>query len=783
MIEWAVGILIILIVFLYKWFILQRREALSWLSRESAEALFLVSLILVLQGVYTASGAGLYESTASLLEDSLRILKGLLDEILRLSKAIAILDIALGIIFAGAGSGEALAVLSSYQTLFHTSLGPLEALAGFVGTGIVVARVLLVITREARVLSMLVPMLAPFLLVPRLRRLVLPFWLFSLALGIVLPISVQSYTIDLHVMNINVPDIQDMGFVKLHVVEASGTPIFKPDVLVAFRDSEGSLYVARVREGSTLALPAGNYTATWVVHYWTNFTIPACCLSPSNYSSCECYVWPARFRVSGNSTLEILVWLPVDLIDHGVGHSGHVLAYAGDAPLHPVKGEGYVSYSFSYNELKRGVTVAVRGGMYSLSNPGKCSLDVTIDYVRPPGKTVSFQWLSEAYRSYAEWLNRIARGVALQQLIPLNLSPLQVPNYREYSIHLRLIECNTTDAAEVSLTIWGHGEWNASTAPTFIERWQPIAALTSLMINNALEYLNPITQLLGALLALIFTSAALLGLSAVSVPLLKDFTKSLLPKPRIALKIPLFATLYITMRKRIVARSHPFSPRNLEEHPGSFSKIRRPLEQVKEGKKKRSSTAYALFLRGLKAFEEPLRAELKNKALEAPYKLHKAIYTLLGYKSFEGRQLWFYAVDGFLEVHKKWLYERLLNKYKELAINDLRRHGTKPDVTSRYSDLIHKARSLEEIDTSLFEATLLDIPCGSAIVKKYKIYQGSLLEPVWKRVLLNYRLVALEKLARECSTPSECREISLARKLYHKPWRVVDFEKKVGEEG
>ncbi|QOJ79651.1 hypothetical protein IG193_04135 [Infirmifilum lucidum] len=781
MLEWAIGASLTLIAFLYKWFTLHRKEALRLLSRELAETLFLASLILVLQGTYSVQGAGLHETTARLLEDSLGVLRELLDMIIKLSKAIAVLDITLGIVFAGAGGGEALAILSSYQTLFHASLGPLEALAGFVGTGIVVARALLVIVRESRALSMLVPILAPLLLVPRLRKLALPLWLFSLALGIALPIAVQSYTTDLHVMNINVPDIQGMGLVKLRVVEASGTPIFKPDVLVAFRDSEGSLYVARVREGSTLALPVGNYTAAWVVHYWTNFTIPACCLSPSNYSSCNCYVWPARLEVSSNSTLEVLVWLPVDLIDQGVGHSGHVIAYAGDTPLHPVKGEGYVSYSFSHNKLRRGVTVAVRGGEYSLSNPGKCSLNVTIDYVRPPGKTVNFQWLSEARRSYTEWLNRVIRGVTLQQLIPLHLSPLHAPGYREYSIHLRLIECNATGEEEVSLTIRGHGEWNASTAPAFIERWQPVTALTSLLIGKTLEYVNPITQLMGAILALFFTSAALLGLSGVNIPLIKGFIKSLLPRPRTALKIPLFNTLYTTVGKKIIARSHPLSVTGLEGPPWPISKIQQPLEQVKEAKKRRPGIAHTLLSRGLRAFEGPLRVKLKNEALEAPHRLHKAIYTLLGYKSFEGRQLWFYAVDGFLEAHMKWIYERLLSEYKELAINDLRDHGTKPDVTSRYSDLILKARSLEEVDTLLFEAMLFDFPCESAILKKYKIYQGSLLEPVWKRVLLNYRLVVLEKLARECSAPDECREISLAHKLYRKPWRVVNIEKKMRE--
>jgi len=787
MIAWSVGPLVVLLVFLGKWFTGRRSEAVSWLSRELAEVLLAVSIVVALEPLLSMAGPGLFDSAKSTIDRSIASLSAFLDRLLDLSKAVAVLDVVLGIVFAEAGSSTAPTVVVGYQTSMHAALGPLELLATSTGLALALLRGLLTVLNFSPSFQGLLVSLTPTLLVPRVRRLTLPVWFVAFILAVLIPTAVQTYTLSLQPLSVRIPVESNIGVVKFHVEDVSATPIFKPDVLVALRDDEGHVYVTRIREGSAVLLPIGNYTALWLVHYWTNFTLHACCYSPREYSSCNCYVWPAVFQVKEGYTTDVQVWLPVEPIEEGNGHSGHVLAYVGDSIVRSNKGEGYVTYSFSLHELKRGVTVLVRGGPYRVQyspNLGGCKPNITVSGGKPPGKLIDPSWLRQAREAYKKWLQRVARGISVNGDVPLNLTETPIPGFSEYALHISIAHCDFTEGnatVNLNLTIWGIAQWNATTAPTYISSWDPVTRFTAWITENVVEVLNPIAQLFGIVMTLLITASALLSFAGVSAFYLSDWAKALLPHPRSLIKPPL-----LSWAKKVLDRerredeerwieNHLDDPTRVNEVENLFKKKRgstfskrtdRGLFEVtvserearrKSSRVKKLLNMYLRSRKGLRALEGPVRLVVKEKLPQLPLKLHIMYHAIRGYRRFSYRQLNFEAADNYIMTLDRDLYTRILTTYKQLALNDLRSSSRNQEDVSRLIKLIENAETLSEVDTGVIYATGFDHELYLSLLKRYKIYE----EPIFSRkaLLLNYRLQALKRLG-------SGENVKWARELY-----------------
>jgi len=802
MIAWSVGPLVVLLVFLGKWFSGQRSEAVRWLSRELAEALLAVSIVVTLEPLLAMAGPGLFDSAKSATERSIASLSAFLDRLLDLSKAVAVLDVVLGIVFAEAGGSMAPAVVAGYQTSMHAALGPLELLATYAGLALALLRGLLTVLDFSPSFHSLLVSLTPTLFVPKVRRLTLPVWFVALVLAVLVPTAVQTYTLSLQPLSVGIPVGSNFGVVKFHVEDVSGTPIFKPDVLVALRDDGGRVYVTRIREGSAVLLPVGNYIALWLVHYWTNFTLHACCYSPREYSSCSCYVWPATFQVKEGYTTDVQVWLPVEPIEEGYGHSGHVLAYVGDSIVRSIKGEGYVTYSFSLQELKRGVTVLVRGGPYRVQyspDLGGCKPNITVSSEKPPGKLIDPSWLQQAREAYKKWLQRVTRGISVNGDVPLNLSETPIPGFSEYALHISLAHCNSTEGnvtANLNLTIWGIAQWNATTAPTYISSWDPVAAFTAWITENVVEVLNPIAQLFGIMITLLTGAAALLSFAGVSTFYLSEWAKALLPHPRNLIKPPLLSWVKKALsREREVegrwikdylnesTRANGVENLFKEQHSPALSRSTdRELfevtvsEQGERGGSNRVKKLLYMYLRsqrGLRALEGSVRLAVKEKLPQLPLKLHVMYHALRGYRRFSYRQLNFEAADNYIMTLDRDLYMRMLTTYKQLALNDLRYFSRKQEEVSRLFRLIENAETLSEVDTGVIYATAFDHELYLSLLKKYKIYEEHIFSR--KALLLNYRLQALKRLGSK-------ENVRWARELYLDFRRAIEKDsRRLGE--
>lgn len=779
----AAGLAAAVTVILLKWLAGRREEAVQVATRELAEALLAVSLLVVLTVYANRATPELYPEVESRLSSAAAKFEELLNNIQRLAAAVALLDIAVGVVTAGAGSAAAYTALQGYQTLLHTTLGPLEATAAYVGAAMLVSRLLLLIVKLLPLAAGALAALTPLLLVPRARDVVAPVWVVLFALTVFLPLSVANVA-DVQVIAVPAGWPLRLGSVHVRVEESSGSPVYKPVVLVAFKDSSGNLFVSRVRDGSLLLLPEGNYTALWIAHYWTNFSLHGCCYSRDPGVSCDCYVWPATFYVKANTTAELLVYIPVDLIEEGEGHSGHTRVLVGNVELHPTKGKDYVEYRFSPRELEKGVVVLVRGGAYNLSTEkanATCTLRVEEGAEKPPGEPLDYAWYSHAQEAYEEWVNRVRGGlppVGLQ----LNLSHGGLPRMREYSLRLQADNCS----AGAILRVFGAGEWNVTHAPTYIGPWIQLTNLSSAIATSLTKYTQPVIILLSATLTLIFTGAALASTVAVSLHLMTSFVSSQFPRPRRV--VPRLSDLVHGLRKvsghrrfRIEVITSSGKRKVLEEKPSI-------LERLDDASRILSESPVPLMLRaareaagsgevgnrlemfynfsklGLRVYEPRLVRTLRG----VPGVFEKLGYRVLGYRVPSRAQLrWFRAADNILSTHRREFAEKYLKTLKELVAEDLERYAGRR--AEHLIKALEKAKYFDELDRVVFTAVFERKLPSELVSRELKVYpKHPLIEDV---IAYGYRFRALEKLESEYR-----EEVRLAARLYTKWARLAEVE-------
>lgn len=409
-----------------------------------------------------------------------RLLKAIHMKLFQLTAGAALLLVALSFYIGYRGGIDPGQGLAQYASDLDRLLGPLSNLANSAGLLTRVAGHVLVLLGISRTLRPVFEALLPTLLVPRLRRFTVPVTAFLFVLTVILPYSLALQTPQVT----PVPEIlapEHWGGVRVEVFDSAQGPVFDT-VLVALRDENGNKVVARASDGTLLALPEGNYLALWVAVYFTNITEPACCYDPKPYASCRCPLWPARLHVSRNTTVSLLVNLPVDLVYCEGGIGGIYSAQRDDVPVHGTSADCRAVISV---EPPEPVTVVARAGNYRVvfnngtvpaGNATCWWATLTNSDVRPPGTIVDFTFLEQSHRMYSWWWDEVAS--AFTELVAKVLAPERAPTpqFGEYGFTLHFTKgvCTAERLRNDSVLIVVEGRccWNASNAPPWNPYWQ-----------------------------------------------------------------------------------------------------------------------------------------------------------------------------------------------------------------------------------------------------------------------------------------------------------------------
>lgn len=784
----AVGASLILTSFILDWVKGRKGRAVKRLAYDVIFFLGFLSLYITFLPYLNQVSFELFESFSMTLERIAGKARRYLDMITQTSLSLAIFDIILGIVFAGTRSVETL--LSSYQTPMHIILGFLETIAYYMGTLMLLAQILFKLSSFLPNLFTLLLFMTPLLFIPRVWRIILPIWLTLFAIAVYTPLAVESLP-DVSFLEFQgIGATSGLGFVHLHVKELSGSPIYRPVVSLAIRDSHGNLFVARVRENSILILPMGNYTVLWVLDYWINFTLRACCYADEKqraWSYCNCYVWPANFTVLNGSTVTIQVNLPVDVIEDHYGHTGHVIGFIGDNVIHPEKGEGFVWYSFDLSDLERGATITVRGGSFKLErilgDQKECPLNVTIGSEKPPGILMDLSWYRDAVEEGRNWLDRIKYGLSKESLKDINITSGEVPNYQEYSIHLQASHCNFSQASIplVKIIIHGKGVWNETKTPIYIQYWHIIREYSRLLLEKESKYLETILTFYNALVSLLFTDVAIIALGGVVDASLSAFLRDIIRQERgknlsLSRMLSIFRAKQVELGKVYVELYTPQGATRLEipsrrrsnNLSSLFKEYPIPLffRSLQYSSLKRSSRIlYKVSKYGPKLFEKKISANLYEYLELGSKFVRKKVAFLRGYTTYTAKQLDFRAKDAVLRAsHAGFYYNLLLGRYKEVVLEDLESYsGLLP---ASLLEELRGSKDVNQIDSLLFNVFLRNPSIIKELLVKHKIYADEGEELF--SLQLHYRLTAIDRAKQE-----DRAEAKTARALYLEGGRAL----------
>lgn len=500
--------------FAYYWFIQKREKAIGVLSKEIAELLIYGSLVLILLHLcssYTAVSVN--EALEKLKEVSENLYK-LYSTALRWLISTAFVDVIISLAVA-LGAPEATIALEYFDLLRHTVLPQLQYFAVQVGTAWLLTKLVECLIESLSRLRDFARVLTLLALVPRVRKIALPLSVLVLALSLALPFTVgRADTIPISTPPF-IPSINSTGQVELYVEDVLGSPVYET-IMVGLRGTNGSLFVVKGRTGDHIPLPPGNYTVLWIVNYWTNFSLHACCYEDSPYSYCDCYAYPAKFFLMLNSTQKLYVWLPVYLITSSNGTMGHIVAYEGTSLLHPSgQGDGFVE--FVLEPGKRTKEFFVRGdgfrieyvnGSLKAGNTTCWIMHYRVTNEMPPGSDLDLGAFSLWSSSYESWVGRISPAVPESVAGKLSLRR-GFPRFDTYGVKVWFEEANCTSTTQGNqsnprIIFYGKGSWNASSAPIFLSHWQYVSLASDWLKECLTRVVYPLLALYKTYL-LVFT--------------------------------------------------------------------------------------------------------------------------------------------------------------------------------------------------------------------------------------------------------------------------------------
>jgi len=780
----GVGLASTSIVVLLYWSLGFKKRALRIFLSELIGFLASFSLLVIFYPELSKVGNSLYWAVSETLTQLISRMKEYHSRIVSLSLSIAVFDIIIGIVFAGAGGPATAELLSLYQPWMHVSLSFLETLGNLIGTTAFISHLLLRLTTLLPFIYSLLLTLIPLIFIPRLRRLILPVWLLFLAVSVILPLQVRNFPeIRLsEVPGINPPS--GLGYLHVQVREASGTPIYRPLILLGLRDHEGNLYVSRVREGSILILPAGKYKALWVTEYWTNFTLNSCCYLEEKdraWSYCSCYVWPAVFNVSSGLTVNLTVSLPVDIIETPQGHTGHVIAFTGDKPIHPsVRGEGYVSYYLGESSLKKGVFISFRGGGFTIerfeSEGLSCPINISTSRALPPGQRIDALWYQRALQRSAEWLKRVRVFPEMDVFLESNVTNFPIPRFEEQTVYLSLDKCNETKIFQpiLNITIIGRGVWNESFIPIYVSHWEIISQVSEHLISAPINFLSSFIVLYNALFVILIETTSIVGLGGSLEVALSTFFRQTISKTKIANLSRTINVFFSTRSKpgdrdKILVKIITPSGVRITSIPNK-SRLISALEKVNEApvplflkvvnERKRNRFLHNFYLLSKKKFRISARRfdiAISHGAQRILSPLKRILVSSLGYHAFSRGQLYFKLNDITLRKLNPKLAELMTIKYRELVTVDIRK--IRSELTKELSDLVENSTSIESIDRILLFIWLANPRVFKELLRLNKLYAEKGYEV--ESLQLLYRLKALDQLKNENGSI-----VKMAKKMY-----------------
>lgn len=475
----------------------------------------------------------IYEAALKNIGEAEQLMLTLHRKLLQAAAGAAFLHLLLTLYLGYSGEIDIGSTLAQYAYELDGFLGPLSQLANTAGLLGRMLNHLATLLKLSELLRPIYDALLASILVPRLRRFTTPLVAFLFVLTVVAPYSLALLTPQLQPLP-EVARVNTVGKVLVRVYDESQMPVIGA-LLIALKDDEERVYVARVRDPTELVLPEGNYTALWVAAYFTNFTVPGCCYSPAPYVSCSCPIWPARFSVKAGGATTLLVNLPVNFIycDGGIG--GIYVASRGDSPLRGAAGNCAALLAL---EPPGGYLIAARAGPYRLSVTngtliavGETCWRVTLtrSATLPPGVVMDFGVLKRNREYYEWWWEKVSR--ALLDRVRELLAPAKVsaPEFLEYGLAISFTrdECTSEASREVRVVLEGRCCWNMTHAVPYNPFWEEhynLAARLPALTSDVVR-LGSITS--NAALLLLAWGGGLLAALAVSTSVVPHVVREL----------------------------------------------------------------------------------------------------------------------------------------------------------------------------------------------------------------------------------------------------------------
>ncbi|MEM1630764.1 MAG: hypothetical protein QXW40_00010 [Thermofilum sp.] len=459
--------------------VIRRRGLREYFAREAADFL-LHAGVFSLMATFSSMIAPFEVISAALrnISEVEHFFFALHKKLFQITAGAAFLYLVLTLYLGYSGAFDLDSTLAQYAYELDGLLGPLSQLAtaaGILGRG---ASHLAALLKLSEWLRPYFDVLLASMLVPRLRRLTTPLVVFLFILTAVLPYSLALLTPQLKPLP-EVTNVERGGKVVVEVYDQGQMPL-ADTVLIALRDSDGRVYMARVSHLTELILPEGNYTALWVAAYFTNFTVPGCCYEPVPYASCSCPLWPAKLSVKPGNSTALLVNLPVNLIYCNGGLGGIYEARREDSPLRGSMGNCSVLLAV---DPPKPLVVAARAGPYRLSaangtiiaRNGTCwRVTLTNAAVLPPGTVIDFGVLRKNSEYYEWWWEKVFRALPDRVRELLAPAKISVPKFHDYGLLISFAQVNCTGAAprEIRIEIEGRCCWNLTHALPFNPFWQ-----------------------------------------------------------------------------------------------------------------------------------------------------------------------------------------------------------------------------------------------------------------------------------------------------------------------